>query len=114
MAAKLNLKIEQGATFQALYTWKDSTGTPVNLTGWTARMQIRPSVKSATIYLELTTENTYITLGGTAGTISIDVPASITEDITWECGEYDLELVNGTFVKRLLEGNVTVKKEITR
>ena len=34
-AGKYDFTIEQGATFSLQVTWKDSTGTPINLTGYT-------------------------------------------------------------------------------
>lgn len=41
-AEKLKLLIEQGATFRKTLTWKAGTPpVPVNLTGCTARMQMR-------------------------------------------------------------------------
>ena len=58
MSGKWNIEIQQGATFNppAIY-WKDSAETPINLTGWTARMQIRPAVNSDTVLMELNTED---------------------------------------------------------
>jgi hypothetical protein len=115
MAAKYSYEIEQGATFlPPLITWKDETGVAINLTGWTARMQIRPNVSSDTILVSLTTENGGITLGGIAGTIQLTMTADATAALTWADGEYDLELVNGAYVKRLLRGKVKVSKEVTR
>ena len=47
MAAGLyDITIEQGATFQMNLTWKDSTGSPVNITGYTARMQVRENYEA--------------------------------------------------------------------
>ena len=43
MAAVYDITIEQGATFRLSLVWKDSSNVPVNLTGYTARMQVRRS-----------------------------------------------------------------------
>ena len=66
--AKLKLTIYQGATFRKRLTWKGPlpAQTPIDLTGCTARMQVRPEVESSTVLLELTTANGGITLGGVA------------------------------------------------
>lgn len=112
---KYNFTIYQGATFGRVLTWKDENATPIDLTGYTARMHIRSSVDDDTIIASLTTENGGITLGGEDGTITLTMSAATTTAITADSGLYDLELVNGgSAVTRLLEGNVIISKEVTR
>jgi hypothetical protein len=78
-------------------------------------MQIRPSVPSATILADLTTENGGIVVDGPNGKFTITIAASATTLYTWSTGVYDLEIVSGTgIVKRLLKGTVTVDPEVTR
>ena len=115
-AFKLNLKIDQGATFQKVVTWK--TGTPaaaVNLTGCTARAHIRAKLTDAAVLVTLTTENGGIALGGVAGTVTVNIAAAATALLTWTTAVYDLEIIfaNGT-IRRLLAGNVFVSPEVTR
>lgn len=115
-AGKLKLAIEQGATFRKLLTWKTgATPVAVDLTGCTARMQIRSDIASATPLVTLTTENGGIALGGVAGTIEIIITAAATAAFTWTTGVYDLEVVlaNGD-VRRLVYGAVSVSPEVTR
>lgn len=115
-AFKLNLKVDQGATFAKTVTWK--TGTPavaVNLTGCSARMQVRAKLTDTAVLLDLTTLNGGIVLGGTAGTVEIKISATQTTAITWVNAVYDLEVVFAdATVRRLLAGNVTVSPEVTR
>jgi len=115
-AGKLKLLIEQGATFRKLLTWKAGVpAVPVDLTGCTARMQIRADITSTTPLITLTTENGGITLGDTAGTIELYISDADTADITWTAGVYDLEIIlANTDVRRLLYGTVTVTPEVTR
>lgn len=88
---------------------------PINLTGYTARMQIRSSVESETVLVNLTTENGGITLGGTGGTVQLLITAVATAAITWTSGVYDLELVSGSgIVTRLVSGRINVTQEVTR
>lgn len=113
---KLNLKIYQGATFSALQTWKvGSPAAPVDLTGCTARMQVREAVDAPAVLLECTTEDGRIVLGGADGTVLIQLTAVDTAALAWTAGVYDLEVVfaDGT-VRRLLAGTVTVSPEVTR
>ena len=74
-AGLYNIIADQGATLSRTVTWKDSAKNPINITGYTARMHVRELVTSASTVLELTTENNRITLGGTAGTITLTVSA---------------------------------------
>lgn len=115
-ASKLKLPIDQGATFRRRLTWKTGTPSlPVDLTGYTARMQVRSEITDAAILLTLTTENGGITLGGAAGTIDLYISATATAGFTWETGVYDLEMVasNGDVI-RLVAGAVSVSPEVTR
>jgi hypothetical protein len=109
-----DLCIPQGATFSRVIRWK-ADGANTNLTGFTARAQIRPTAASATTTLSLTTENGRIALGGTAGTITLSISATDTAAITAGRYVYDLELVSaGGIVTRLLQGVVTVSANVTR
>ena len=120
-ASKLNLKIEQGATYigpgeGGNATLKNgSPPMPTDLTGCTARMQVRRTVGDPDVLMSLTTENGGIALGGAAGTITLGLTALQTAAIPWSAGVYDFELVFPSgLVRRLLAGNVTVSPEVTR
>jgi hypothetical protein len=109
-----DLCIPAGASFSRVIRWK-ADGANVNLTGYSARMQIRPTAASATTTLSLTTENNRIALGGVAGTITLSISATDTAAITAGRYVYDLELVSaGGIVTRLLQGVVTVSANVTR
>lgn len=113
MTATYDIVINQGETFTLPLTWTAS-GTPVDLTGATARMHIRENVDSSTTLIELTTENGRIALGGTAGTIDLTISAVDTAALPKRRGVYDLEIVIGAVVYRKLEGNVNITREVTR
>lgn len=114
-AATYDFDIEQGATLLKPIVWKDSTGSPVNLTGYTAKMQVRKSVSSQEVLLEMSTVNGKLQLTPSTGTITMVFSAATTAAIDWRSGKYDLELTSadGT-VTRLIEGEITVSREITR
>jgi len=110
----LDFLMPKGSTFSRTLTWKIS-GSAVNLTDYTARMQARASVTSATVVLDLTTANSKIVLGGTAGTITLTLSAADTAAITQSSLAYDLELVSaGGVVTRLVEGQIVLTPEVTR
>jgi hypothetical protein len=112
---KYNLTIVQGATLEEAITWQDAQGNPIDLTGYTARAQARQNYEDATPFMNLTTENGGIILGGANGQIKLSLNASATAAITAETGMWDLELVTASgAVYRLLQGSVTISKEVTR
>lgn len=111
---KKHLTVYQGASFQEQFTWEDENG-PIDLTGYTARMQARENyILSAPVFLDLTTENGGIALGEAAGTITLFIGAQDTAGITAGDGFYDLELQSASgIVYRLLQGNMYVSNEVT-
>lgn len=115
-AGKHDIVIEQGATFRRVITWKDSAGTPINLTGYTAKMQVRERVRDSDVVLECSTANGRITLGGSAGTITIVAQDEVTALLAeMPKAVYDLELTSsGGEVTRLLRGSVEIVAEVTR
>jgi uncharacterized protein YwbE len=118
MAAKVvNFTIEQGATFEHQVLWREEdTTTPVSLTGYTARMHIREKLSSTEIMLALTSEpDGGITLGGLAGTVDIFITDDQTAALT-RGGVYDLEVERSSdgYVVRLIQGTISLSKEVTR
>lgn len=88
---------------------------PVDLAGFTARMQIRSKITDTEFLLELTSENSGITINNTDKTISITISAANAAALTWTSGVYSLELISSTgVVSTLMTGTVTVKQEVTR
>ena len=113
-ATTYDILIEQGATYSQVITYKES-GVAINLNGYTARMQVRATLESASTLVELTTANSRIALGGAAGTITLTISATDTEALTAGRGVYDLELVSGSgIVTRLLQGVATISRNVTR
>lgn len=118
--ARQDLTIRQGETWSRVFTWREN-GVRKDLTGWTARMQIREANadSGSPVLIELSTAvgNARITLGGTAGTITMALSAGDTQALNLSGDEavYDLELTSGTgAVTRLMEGRVHLIREVTR
>lgn len=112
-AAEYNIYCDQGSTLSLSLTYKDSNEAPVNLTGYTARMQVRTEPNASSTLLSLTS-GSGITLGGSAGTIAIQVPASTTEALPNGNFIYDLEIVTGSTVTKLIRGAFRVRAEVTK
>jgi hypothetical protein len=110
---KYNFVCPQGATFSKQLTWTID-GDPVDLTTFTARMQVREKYTSPKTILNLNTENDGIFLGGTDGTVQIEISATQTSVIVPKEYVYDLELISSSTVTRLIEGKFKVTPEVTR
>jgi hypothetical protein len=110
---KYNIVCPQGSTYDQQFTYSIND-VPVDLTATTARMQVREKHTSTTKTLDLTTENGRIVLGGLLGTITINVPASMTAALVAKDYVYDLELVTPSTVTRLFEGKFLVTAEVTK
>ena len=118
MAARLDLTIEKGSTFERVFTWKTRNPTtgvlePVNLAGYGARAMMREEYDSPTPFVSLTVGNG-LTLTEATGEISLVVTSAQTTAILAERGVWDIELFSGDTVYRLLEGKVKLKPEVTR
>jgi len=125
-AGKYNFLIEQGATFQLELQYKDSNNNPIDLSGYSGRLQIRQTIPSTVVLLCLSSslrpDGTGINFSGsngttspTSGSIGIYISAISSSQLTFDQAVYDLEIESsGGFVTRLIEGNVQLSKEVTR
>jgi hypothetical protein len=127
-AGRYSFTIEQGTTFQLELIYKDSNQTPVDLTGYSGRMQLRPTVDSNTIYLTLSSslnaDGTGLNFSGSSGTnppssgsIGIYIASCTSSLLNFTNAYYDLEIYSGSncpYTVRLIEGQVQLSKEVTR
>ncbi len=89
--------------------------TPVDLTGFTARMQIRAKLEDTVVIHELTTENAGIVLDNVAKTIELYISATNTALFTFNTAVYSLELVSsGGIVTPFFNGTISLVREVTR
>lgn len=120
-AGVLDLLIEQGSTFTRTVTVTGPVPnlTPVDLTGYTARGQIRETAQSATIVVSFTCvvsdpTNGVITVSLTDEQTSA-IPATGAKYSNYQTYYYDIEIESaGGIVTRLLNGKVSVSPEVTK
>jgi hypothetical protein len=129
-AGRYPIYIEQGASLDFEVQYVDSEGNPVDLSGYSARMQIRPSTTSTTAYITLTSDlqpdGSGINLSGshstkppTSGSIGVFISACSSSVLEFGEAVYDLELSvpyegGCDYVTRLIQGPVRLSKEVTR
>ncbi len=110
-AAYQELFLEQGTTFNTNITLDDIDGTPFNLTGVTAKSQIRKSYYSAN-----TTAEFAITINDPqTGVILLSLGAPTTANIAAGRYVYDVAIKDtANTVTRVLEGIVNVIPQVTK
>jgi hypothetical protein len=119
-ATQYDFSIEQGSSFTISLIYKDSSGSPIDLTGWCARLVIATDNNETITFV---TTNSVVgsysfTLGGALGTIVLQIPASVTNTYDFNAGRYDLELesINNLYsgggheIIRLLYGDISLIK----
>jgi hypothetical protein len=105
--------IDQNADFDLAVTWKDSTGSPVNLTGYTAQFSLAPGTNRPP--LVTVSSPTNITLGGAAGTILVHIPYATTNTLGEGSFWAELRLQSGGGVATsLLKGPLTNKGKVVQ
>lgn len=120
-AGNYSFEIEQGCDFSRTFTWKNSSGVAINIAGYTIRMMARNDYGDATPVITLSTVTPpggiAIVGDGSAGQFTITMTAAATALLNFSTLKYDLEAVAplpaGT-VTRLLEGTITLSKEVTK
>ena len=124
-AGRYSFTIEQGATLNLELQYKDASGNSIDLTDYSGKMQIRPSVASSTVYITLSNslqaDGTGLNFSGSNGTtppssgsIGVYISAASSSLLSFDTGVYDLEIASGSFVLRILEGQVKLSLNVTR
>jgi hypothetical protein len=106
-ASKYDFAIEQGTSFKLSLIYKDANGTPVDLTGWCARLVWKT--------------NKFI-IDDPNGKLTLMLPASTTNGFNFNTAKYDLELQSpddiysggGKYTTRLLFGTINIVKRFSQ
>lgn len=115
-AGKYNIIIDQGSTLNLQLLYADSNNSAIDLTGYSAKMQIKSDYadNNPTTYLTLSSSlGSGISITHPSGTIDITVPAASSSLMTFDAAYYDLEISSGSVVKRLIQGTVKINKQVT-
>jgi hypothetical protein len=100
-----------GSTFSASFTCKDDDGDVVDLTGYTARSELRPSVSSSTLTLNMAPTIPTPTDGIVVITVTDETTAGLT------AGTYFFDVVldvpDGS-VLHLSAGTIVFREQVTR
>ncbi|MEZ5691205.1 MAG: hypothetical protein R3D71_06035 [Rickettsiales bacterium] len=113
--AQYDIEVIQGSDDIKDFLVTDPDGIPEDFTGCSAKLQARQGVDSSSAFLELTTENGGVILGGNEGTIEIIFNKELTSSLKIYKGVYDFEITSlSGNVSRYFEGIITINREVTR
>jgi len=108
-----DLVIPQGTTWEVQWPIQNADGTPADLTGWSARAQVRKALGSSTVLYSWSLLAGNVTVAG--GSVSLRVAPEVSSSWEWYSGVYDVELYHPDGrVNRITQGRVTLDKEVTR
>jgi hypothetical protein len=110
MAYIVNFYVEAGASFSRSVTYTNDDGTLFDLTDYTAELQVRETVQSASAILTITP-----TIDVQTATISWAFTPAQTSTLTASSYVYAMELTkdDGSVI-RLIQGSLTISPEVVR
>ena len=125
-AGKYNFLVEQGSQHEVTFRYKLSDGSYQNLDNYRVRMSVKNHLTDTDFVYQASTSSTddaghsqhfsIVTPQSDAenrGKFVLTIPTSVTTDFDFNQGVYDLELVEGEVVTRLLEGKFRVSPQVS-
>jgi hypothetical protein len=114
MAGQKNFEVDQNATFSFIVEYKDENDDAIDLTGASAKMQVRDTKGGSKLAVTLTSPSGGITIDGPNGKLTVKMTPTQTSKIFYPKSSYDVMVVdsNGNKIK-LLEGFMTLNRSVT-
>lgn len=110
-----NITIQQGMDFHIEFAWSTKNGaviTPVDLTGFAAKMQIIP-LGTTDDPIELSTTGTAPAITINQNKFVIDLTDEQTKNYDFKSAKYEFEVISPTGIKsRMLRGRINIDKEL--
>jgi len=115
MALFDNLSLYQGDDFSQEILYLEQDSTPVNLTNYSARMQVRQDYGITPIISVTTETDGGITKDNANGIFIITITNELTSTLIAGSYIYDFEVTDGDDkVTTILKGNFLINKEVTK
>lgn len=107
---KGHLEIVQGDDYTAYVVVENADGTPADITGWTAKAQIRRDVADEARRVEVE-----IATSIDSPEVTLTIPHATTQNLTCSSYVWDLQLTSPeNMITTILAGVVVVIREVTR
>ncbi|NCV08151.1 MAG: hypothetical protein EBW12_05975 [Actinobacteria bacterium] len=114
MAGQKNWEVDQNTTFTFTVEYKDNSGNPIDITGASAKMQVRDTKGGSKLAFSLTSPSGGITIDGPNGKLTIKITPTQTNKLFYPKSSYDIMLTDSNLNKtKLLEGFMTLSRSVT-
>jgi hypothetical protein len=114
MAGQKNWEVDQNATFSFIVEYKDPEGDPIDLTGASAKMQVRDTKGGTKLAFTLTSPSGGITINPLSGQLTIKMTPTQTNKLFFPKSSYDIMLTDSNSNKvKILEGFMTLSRSVT-
>ena len=114
MAGLKNFEVDQNATFSFIVEYKDNNGLPIDLTGSTAKMQVRDTKGGSKLAFSLTSPAGGITITPLLGKLTIKMTPTQTNKLFYPKSSYDIMVTDSNANKiKLVEGFITLSRSVT-
>jgi hypothetical protein len=114
MAGQKNFEVDQNTTFRFIIEYKDTNGDPIDLSGASAKMQVRDTKGGSKLAFSLTSPTGGIVIDSLNGKLTITMTPTQTNKLFYPKSSYDVMLVDGNGVKtKLVEGFLTLSRSVT-
>lgn len=91
---EVNFKTVQGDTFTIRLIYKNPNGTPIDLTDFTAQMDVRDKPGGKILCATATEQNGCVTIDGPNGTVEVEFSHDQTKKFTTPTSSYQLKVIN--------------------
>jgi hypothetical protein len=114
MAGQKNFEVDQNATFTFVVEYKDENGNAIDLTGASAKMQVRDVKGGTKLAVTLTSPSGGIVIAGPLGKLTVTLTPTQTNKLFYPKSVYDIMVVDSNVNKiKLLEGFMTLNRSVT-
>ena len=114
MAAQKNFEVDQNTTFYFTVEYTDSNDLPINLSGATAKMQVRDTKGGSKLSFTLTSPFDGIVINGPLGRVTCTMTPAQTNKLFYPKSSYDIMITDTHNTKiKLLEGFLTLSRSVT-
>lgn len=114
MAGQKNFEVDQNTTFTFIVEYKDSDGDPIDLTGASAKLQVRDTKGGPKLAFTLTSPSGGITIDAPSGKITVTMTPAQTNKLFYPKSSYDLMVTELNSVKtKLVEGFIMLSRSVT-
>jgi len=113
MAGQKNWDVDQDTTFTFVVEYRDPDDAIIDLTGSTAKMQVRDATAQKLAFT-LTSPSGGITIDGAQGKVTVKMTPTQTKKLFYPKSIYDLIVVDSSSNRiKLLGGYITLQRTVT-